>query len=140
MGDLKMNKEGSSSQPCNENLESAAKNCTKALGFKFDLNDFYAFLGKNAKKKETNNSQDYDFKEFEGKDKYERFRALRRKIHQDAINEYFEELYAKARANGKNKIHISFDKGIILKDGTRLKVEEIQEYVRKRGEVIYPSN
>lgn len=34
----------------------------------------------------------YDFKNFEGEDKYECFKTLQKKIHQDAIDDYFKEL------------------------------------------------
>lgn len=82
----------------------------------------------------------YDFKEFEGEDKWERFEALRKKLHKDAINEYFEEEHNKAIANGENRILISFCKEVKLKDGSSLTLEEMERYVEENNLTTYPTN
>lgn len=73
----------------------------------------------------------YDFKDFEGKDKYERFKALQKKIHQEAVEEYFRELHDEATAKGENRALIP--KQVILKDGTKLSTQEITEYAKKNN-------
>lgn len=79
----------------------------------------------------------YNFKDFEGEDKYERFKALQKKIHQDAINDYFKELHEEASKKGETGAIIPLSEGIILKDGTRLTKAEVMEYAKKDGSSVY---
>ena len=81
----------------------------------------------------------YDFKDFENEDKYERFKALQKKIHKDAVEEYLQEQYNKAKAAGENKMLIFLSEKIYLKDDTLLSEQDLKEYTKRKNLTIYPT-
>ena len=82
----------------------------------------------------------YDFTEFEGEDRWIRFEALKIKMHENALHEYFQENYNEAVSKGKTRFLIEFSKGVMLKDGSRLTSKELEEYAEANNLTLYPAD
>ena len=73
----------------------------------------------------------YEFKEFEGEDKWLRFMELKEKMHKIAVAEYLQPKYCEADAKGETRALIELSKIIELKDGSIL-TKKILKNMRKK--------
>lgn len=81
----------------------------------------------------------YEFKEFEGEDKWLRFMELKEKMHKIAVAEYLQPKYCEAAAKGETRALIELSKIIELKDGSILTKKDIEEYAKENNQKTYPA-